>query len=216
MKKWTILTLCMLLTLACTGAFADVALNETHFPDTNFRMYVSTEFDEDGNGILSDTEVASVFEIDCSCMDIRDLTGLEYFAALRRLDCYDNRLTQLDVSGNPFLTVLDCSMNQLMSLNVCENAALVLLECSSNDLTHLDVSRNLALESLWCEENRLTSLDVSQNTALQMMNCSSNRIEKLDLSANIALGEIWCDGDRLISLNLGRDAALQITASISR
>lgn len=34
----------------------DVEINETNFPDTEFRKYVSVNVDKDGDGVLSETE----------------------------------------------------------------------------------------------------------------------------------------------------------------
>ena len=56
---------CMVLTLLPTAALADgdVAIDETNFPDENFRQYVKTEFDKDNNDSLSAEEIAAVDSI---------------------------------------------------------------------------------------------------------------------------------------------------------
>ena len=46
------------------GAFAEnVAINAENFPDSNFRSYVSENFDTDSNGVLSNTEIIAVTTI---------------------------------------------------------------------------------------------------------------------------------------------------------
>ena len=95
---------------------------------------------------------------------------------LKSLSCYNNNLTELDVSQNTALEKLDCSTNQLASLNLSKNAKLKYLYCNQNELTSLDVSKNTGLDLLNCNRNRLTSLDVSQ-TAVTTLNASDNKID---------------------------------------
>lgn len=134
----------MMLCLAPTSVFAegtgDVAINEINFPDENFRNFVSSNYDKSGSGVLSAEKIAGITEIFCSEEEIESLQGIEFFTALKHLECYNNNLTDLNVSNN---------------------AALERLWCQENNLTTLDVSRNTALTMLYCWENNLTSLDVS-------------------------------------------------------
>ena len=82
-------------------AKADVAIDAAVFPDPNFRQYIlDAGFDADGNGALSETELAAVEAIDCSGMSISDLTGIRYFTGLTAL----NLTTALSVPRFPFRT----------------------------------------------------------------------------------------------------------------
>ncbi len=138
--------LVLLLVMLCIAglAEADVALDSTNFPDEFFLIYLK-DIDKDGDGILSEEEIAEVTYIDCSELSISDLTGIEHFTELTWLYCDSNQLTSLDVSSNTALTELYCYENQLTSLDVSRNTALTKLGCGSNQLTSLDVSRNTAL-----------------------------------------------------------------------
>ena len=89
---------------------AGVAINNTNFPDANFRTVVK-EYDTDKDENLSRAEIEAVKEIKCYYKDIRSLTGIEYFTALQTLECYSNLLTSLDISGNTALKSLDCAKN---------------------------------------------------------------------------------------------------------
>ena len=158
-----VLLLCLLPAAAPTAAAAgDVAINETNFPDEIFRSYVSETFDQNGDGVLSPTEISNVTEIECSQRGIASLKGIEFFTALETLYCNDNQLTLLDVSRNAALKWLYCDNNQLKSLDVSKNTALENLYCDGNKLTSLDVSRNTSLNGLDCGGNQLTALDVSK------------------------------------------------------
>ena len=106
-----------------------VEINTTNFPDATFRDYVQ-QFDTDHSGSLSSDEIAVVTQINVINKSISNLTGIEYFTALEKLECYYNQLTSLDVSQNTALTYLECSYNQLTSLDVSENAELNTLNCS--------------------------------------------------------------------------------------
>ena len=56
-------------------------------------------------------------EIDCSNSNLYDLDGIEFLTNLTNLYCYDNQLTDLDLSKNVNLTCLYCSHNQLTNKN---------------------------------------------------------------------------------------------------
>ena len=202
------LLLCLLPAAPTAAAAGDVAINETNFPDENFRRYVSENCDPDGDGLLSPTEISNVTEIECSQRGIASLKGIEFFTALETLGCDWNELTSLDVSKNTALTSLDCYNNQLTSLDVSKNTALKLLNCSFNQLTSLDVSMNTALEWLSCDNNQLTALDVSKNTALKVLWCDNNQLSALDVSKNTALKELYCYYNQLTSLDVSRNTAL--------
>ena len=135
MKRRIGILLGLALVLICAFAFADVEINETNFPDANFRQYIQNAgFDTDGDGTLSDEELAQVTEISCSEMSISSLAGIEYFTDLTELWCEDNQLTSLDVSRNTSLKVLWCGNNQLATLDVSKNMSLDQLACSFNRL----------------------------------------------------------------------------------
>ena len=165
--------------LGMISASSDVAIDSTNFPDDTFRAYVSSNFDTDSDGSLSQTEMDAVTAIRVSGTSstpntVADLTGIEYFTKLETLNCIYNQLTSLNVSKNTALKTIYCYRNQLTSLDVSKNTALEYLNCQYNQLTSLDVSNNTALEHLYCSNNQLTSLDVSNNTALIGFSASNN------------------------------------------
>ena len=52
-----------------------------------------------------------------SASGISDLTGIEDFTNLKRLDCSKNNIVNLDLSSNTALTYLDCSLNYSSSID---------------------------------------------------------------------------------------------------
>ena len=157
-----------------------IAIDETNFPDYNFREnWILKQTFADDN-YLTDQEAASVTAIDISSKGIADLKGIEHFTALKTLNCSGNSLvtSTLDVSKNTALEVLNCSSNyNLTTLDLSKNTKLKTLDCSNNyEMTVLDVSANTALQTLRCNNNQLTTLDVSKNTALTELYCYCNSI----------------------------------------
>ncbi len=146
-------------------------IDEAHFPDANFRSYVSENCDiagSDGSkdGLLSAAEIAEVEPINCNSSNIADLTGIEYFTALTNLNCSGNALSSLDLSANIALTTLICYSNDLETLDLSANTALTTLDCSRNSLTSLNLSANTALTELKCAGIGLRFLDLSGCDAL--------------------------------------------------
>ena len=225
-KKALSLFLCMFLCLSLlpVSAFAmegsavepveteasdtNIVINESNFPDAAFRDYVSTNFDSDSNGRLSAAEIANVTEISCGGWGLTSLKGIEFFPNLTYLSCWENQLTELDVSKNTALKELFCFSNQLTALDVSKNTALEILSCSDNQLTELDVSKNTALTALECHVNQLTALDVSKNTALETLICSDNQLTELDVSNNTALTELACYLNQLTALDVSKNTSL--------
>lgn len=119
--------------------------------------------DTDRNGEISTAEAAAYTGlIHVPRRNITDLTGIEAFTSITKLDCGNNRLTSLDVSKNTNLTSLKCGSNQLTSLDVSKNTKLQELNCDNNQLTSLDISANVNLRIFVCHHNsQLTSLNVA-------------------------------------------------------
>lgn len=173
-----------------------IPIDSTHFPDDHFIAYVELRCDKDGDGTLSQAELNGVTELIIDHAYIKDLTGIELFPNLDKLDCKYNNLTRLDVSKNTKLTKLYCESNQLTGLDLSKNTALTVLYCESNHLTSLDLSKNTELTELNCQDNQLTSLDLSKNTALTKLYCALNQVTSLDLSKNTELTILGCSGNK--------------------
>lgn len=185
----------------------EVDINETNFPDENFRRFL-LEQDYGKDGMLTSAEIASITVMDIAKKDIESLKGIEFFTALDTLDCFDNYLDVLDVSKNVALRELICAANVLTALDVSKNKKLERLYCGFNYLTSLDVSKNTALIELACHFNELTSLDVSQNTVLEFLQCNTNHLERLDVSQNTALTDLYCGSNELTALDVSKNSAL--------
>ena len=160
---------------------------------------------------------------------ISDMTEIKYFTNLKELDCsnnqlsqldvsgctqltdlwcYDNQLSQLDVSGCSQLTVLWCYDNQLSQLDVSGCSQLTDLSCNYNQLSQLDVSGCSQLTDLSCHGNQLSQLDVSNNTQLTDLSCGDNQLSQLDVSGCTQLTDLSCGANQLSQLDVSNNTQL--------
>ncbi|MBQ6076238.1 MAG: hypothetical protein IJK86_08850 [Lachnospiraceae bacterium] len=167
-----VILLALVMTWGFSGkakAAGSVAISSSNFPDDSFREYVGENFDTDWDGVLSQTEISLIKEVDVDAYSdnadyaepIASLKGIEYFTALERLYCSENELTSLDVTACRNLEELNCCDNYLTSLNVSTCSALEHLSCSGNSLTSLDLSGCASLNWLNTVFNEITELNIS-------------------------------------------------------
>ncbi|MDE7289489.1 MAG: carbohydrate-binding domain-containing protein, partial [Oscillospiraceae bacterium] len=192
-----------------------VAISAENFPDTVFRNYVSENFDTDGNGILSEEEIAEATFVnvrqksDTTDGGVTSLRGIEYLTALESLYCqYNANLIEIDVSKNTALTRLSCGSTSITSLNVSNNTSLTYLSCPRTQIMFLDVSNNTDLTELECCNTQITSLDVRNNRFLTILNCSDTQITSLDVRNNRSLTDLVCSNTKITSLDISNNTAL--------
>ena len=230
------LAVCMMLSVLPVGAFAAepgaeeqengasaqadpvgsefVEINSTNFPDQVFLQYVKDNIDTadttgQKDGKLSQAERDAVTEISITNTNCTDLTGIAYFANLKILYCSDNKLTGLDMSGNPALEQLLCYENNLESLNVTKNKKLSKLKCQHNGLKELNLKDNENLTELNCSYNQLTTLDVSKNAKLSILECYNNGMEELNLGDITNLSWLLCAENNLTELDVSKNPYLE-------
>ena len=152
-----------------------IEINEQNFPDKVFRDYVlSTAIDMNQNKVLDDDEILRVKEIDVHYKKIASLKGIEHFKELHKLTCYQNDLTELDLSSCTKLDTLNCAVNKLMALNLSNCSKLKWIRCDQNQLTDLDVSACTELKFFICSSNKITMLDISACRKLDDFECHMN------------------------------------------
>ncbi len=201
---------------AAVNADGSVTINTKNFPDEVFRTKVS-EFNKDGDKVLSKTELESVTRIIMPESSVSDLTGIEYFTELRTLDVTGNQLTKLDLTRNTKLIVLDCGENQLTELNITGLTGLTYLECQYNALPSLDVSTNTDLYSINCSCNQFATLKItSALPSLHELNCSGERtgtnyakLSELTLTGATELTDLKCSYNNLKTLTLTKNTKLE-------
>lgn len=164
-------------------------------PDSRFLYALIEEgYDRNFDKRISFSEAEAIIYLNVSERMITSLEGLEAMTNLEELNCYNNEIESLDLSGNPLLRTLDCAENYLDSLDLSANPDLTFVDCSRNGLNYLNVSGNLSLTFLWCSLNDLTYLDLSANKALGSdWDYTANEgycYTEIDLSYNSFLQEV--------------------------
>lgn len=188
-------------------------------PDPIFKSYLvnNPAINTNGDAQIQVSEAtAFTGTIDCSSRGIASMTGLEAFVNLKKLSCFGNLLTTLDVSKNTALTSIVCAGNQLATLDVTKNLALTELNLHTNQISTLDVSKNTLLTFLAFSNNLFTTIDVTKNTALTDLVCENNLLTSLDVSKNTNLINLDAGNNQFTSLNLQNNAALEmLTVSLN-
>lgn len=163
-----------------------IEINAENFPDENFRSIVA-ELEEavaqDGaaDGFFSENELSSVTSVSIRSMSVSDLKGIEFFTSLEVLDCSNNGLEFIDLSGNFNLRELYCSENNLRELDLSGLQQLTVLDCGYNELSELIVNRNPMLTDLHLSGNPVAELDLSENPNLWRFEASHTRLSSLIL-----------------------------------
>jgi len=186
-----------------------IPINQTTFPDPNFRAVISTRtYDFDGNNYLSDYEIGRIYNIDCEGQDVRSLQGIEYFTSLQGLWCRNNSISSVDLSCNKDLRGIWCSDNDFTSLDFTENHELVWVYCQDNSITSLDFSNNPHLAYLECNTNPLSQLNLSQNSELEHLTCGTCRLSSLDLRPNPNLTHLDAFRNHMQSIDLSNNTKM--------
>ncbi len=186
-----------------------------NIPDANFKAYlvgdstINTNYDSQ-----IQVSEASSFEgtIDCSNMNISDLTGIEAFTAVTMLFCETNNLTQIDVTKNVALFRFYCNGNSLSQIDVTQNTALNMFYCQENNLTEIDLSKNAALMFFFCYDNSISTLDFTNNPMLRTVWCFDNILTTLTLTSNPGLQRLFCYDNLLTELDVHNTSLVSFNA----
>jgi len=198
----------LLLLLLFTGIVNGQIIN---FPDANFKAkllastsenqiakdlagnYFKIDFDNDGEIQLN--EALNVSTLNLAFSNISDITGIEFFSSLTKLEIYNNQLTTFDVASLVNLNYLDCRVNQLTSLNVNTLINLTHLDCYANDITALNVSSLVNLSHFNCGSNQISTINLASLVNLEFLAAQDLQITTLDVSTLLNLKYLYLDGN---------------------
>lgn len=184
----------------CIGLYTK-AQNYVTIPDTNFALWLSTQYPACMNGNQMDTTCPDIIsETHLSFINTNfyldlDLTGIKYFKNLQYLHCEHNLSTGLPELPKTIKT-LYCGDNQLVSLPTLPDS-LLYLDCSENVLTSLPALPN-SLCTLICDYNELLTLP-NLPASMVHLECSRNNLTGFPALPD-SLTYLKCDHNDLISL----------------
>ncbi|MBR5101517.1 MAG: hypothetical protein IK092_00150 [Muribaculaceae bacterium] len=198
--------------LGTIPAVENIPINESTFPDSAFRKYITDVVDLNHNGTLSPNERnnvtsmsfrANIFGSNVS-YKVHNIIGASYFPNLKSLlfKTVGHDLLSLDLTGLTNLETLECGNTRLATLDLSPCPNLKVLDCSEGRLTSLDVSPCTKLVTLKCGNLRLGTLDVSYCPDLQTLECSSCDLTSLNITGCTKLTTIDCSKGSLTSLNV--------------
>ncbi|MGS2725367.1 DUF7619 domain-containing protein [Psychroserpens sp. BH13MA-6] len=211
--------------------FPDVELKNKLLASSNSNFIA---LDVNGNPINIDSnadneidinEAQAIYELNISSSNITDLTGLENFINLIRLEINlnniatfdgtaftnleylnfsNNNLTSTNLTGLSNLQIFWAHGNPFSSIDLSTLSSLTILDISYCDnLTSLDVSNLTNLTDLHCTSNdNMTSLNVNGCTALEDLNCQYGALTSLDLSGLANLSTMFAENNNLSSIDV--------------
>ena len=191
------------LPVTASAATGDVVINETNFPDPDFREDMRYK-DSNHDGVLS---ISEINEINSLSLGTTNLKGLELLPSLTSLNLWSDDLTSVDLSHNPKLE--DLTINgSLETIDLSKQTELRELDLDGNNLTEIDLTRNTLLWGLRAEENRLTNIDLSHNNNLEYIYLANNQLEGLETYNLRKLQELEVQHNKLTALDLSNNKQL--------
>ncbi|CAL2109648.1 conserved exported protein of unknown function [Tenacibaculum sp. 190130A14a] len=200
MKFFTLVTLTSLLSLSLSAQetikIPDIGLEEA---------LIALNFDSNGlTGDILVSDVKYIVNLNINnAVDnkklpnvnskIKDLTGIEHFPNLTRLDCSGNAIRKINLTKSTKLTFLNCSDNKIETLDLSNSPELFSISCDYNKLTSLKLGNKPVLRDLYCNNNYLETLDITGCTAMKNLDASSNRMGNILIDKEVydRLSEGW-------------------------
>lgn len=179
MKKFFIL----LMTMAglSTTINAQVTIDETNFPDPEFRAYLLDQsYGQDG--IITDEEIAEITTLSLSDTYIADFTGLNLFTSLENFSLKDNERfvdSPLDFSGFQMLTSI--------RLNSCEGfSSITMSNCPQLSDIYIFAMPDISIGELTVSDCPNPNLNIFfSNGTFEHVKLINLEISRLSLPMNI-------------------------------
>ena len=159
--------------------------------DPGLWKHLLTGSDADGDGTLSDQELAAVRELVLSDLPLQSLAGLERLPNLTTLYMGANGLRSIDLSANKQLVSFSGGRDPVLEEIRFDNPELLQIYLLANNrIRTLDLSRlpKLYICEWWGVP--LEEIDFSHNPDLYTLRFSETRLQEVDLSANRKLSHL--------------------------
>src|SRR5690606_1207304 len=108
-------------------------------------------------------------------LDITDLTGIEAFKAIKRLEISNNLLTEINVDGCTMLETINCSSNPIESIVINNQSLQYFTSGGTPELTLVDLSGCSDLKEINAgNHENLTYINLSGCTVLEEIRANLN------------------------------------------
>ncbi|MCI6161044.1 MAG: DUF6383 domain-containing protein [Prevotella sp.] len=124
-----------------------------------------------GNGNVSEGDLHT------SATRLQGITGgqdLTIYGNITVLECSNNQLAALDVTGLPALTHLISRKNHIQKMDLSRNPELKLVYVQDSPLESLDLTGNPRIDSVIVTNNRLNTLKLASHPSLEVLVCTTN------------------------------------------
>ena len=188
-----------------------------------------SKIDLNNNGEIEFIEAELVTSLNLSRKGIINISEINYFKNLEKLECYFNDIDSLIIRDLLKLKEINCGTNNMRFLKLVNLSSLKVLEAGNNKLTsaeiincpniqvmglcvnlltNIDVTNFTLLEDLWLCDNQLSVIDISQNSELSQLYLDNNKLTELDIRKNLKLKNIYVDDNvkRIINANQERNS----------
>tara|TARA_B100001059_G_scaffold16402_1_gene13478 strand:- start:136 stop:1290 length:1155 start_codon:yes stop_codon:yes gene_type:complete len=199
MKKLLLLSALLIFALGFSQTYIPI-------PDQNFEQAL-IDLSIDSNPVIDGQvlydDISQVTNLSISYKDISDLTGIQAFYSLERLQVGHNNLTSLtfDPWNNTSLTHLYIENNQLTNLSFPNNPNLLSLYARDNELTNLNIASCTSIGNLDVRDNLLTNLNIPTSVNLQLLYCSNNQLTTLNIGNRPNLRNVLCENNEITFLD---------------
>ncbi|MBO4496019.1 MAG: DUF4214 domain-containing protein [Clostridiales bacterium] len=176
-----------------TVTSGDVPLTTNYFEDTKFINFLK-QYDDDGNGKLSDTELKDITEIKIySSSNITSVLGIANLRYLTKFVTYSNTLTVLDLTSCPKLEYVDFSDTPVTTyaIDLSPNVKEVICDRSKiwRSETPLSSEKLQKVSFVGCTElTKIIYQDMPSLTEITCNNCS--KLTKINIKNCSELLEI--------------------------
>lgn len=174
---------------SCTYTFSNDRYHGI-FLEGNNETLRRLDLDSNAIDVLIFMENKKLETLSCSGNNITEGLDLSDCSNLRSVNAANSELTSIKVSS-PNLETLDCYNNEISQLDLSGCGNLERVYASDNHLSSIDVSSSYRLKVLSIDNNDLTNIDLSGNPNLLALSVTGNKyIKGLDLSKNTRLSTI--------------------------
>ncbi len=161
-------------TMTIIAKFLPENLEQIHVPDDNFEQaLIDRGYDYTLDDYVYAESIKSIEELNLSNRQIKDLTGIEGFINLQKLDASDNELTSVIFTGNVFLDKINLGNNKLVELDLSAlgflkelNLGMNSLSCVTVNLTQLNQEKYSDKAVWWYDIGVYFSLDCNTSDEL--------------------------------------------------
>ena len=155
------------------------------------------------SGIVSVDGIENFTNLQSLYCSRNQIANLDYnLPVLKKLECYENRLTHLDVTNFPQLSFIDCNNNLIAALDL-RSVTIASLDCSNNSISEIYFGQ-LQYCQLILRDNLLTNLEIiNPGKLIDFIDISYNPLVNFNVEA-YSIDNFTCINTRLANLDLSK------------